>query len=450
MTSYDLVRGYSLMIREVVRTDRMPPYFPDRHVGVEVQNNQELTAEEALTLVHWAEAGAPRGEGPDPLVDAVVPLPEWPLGEPDYIIELPAFTIPATGIVEYQNPVVASALTEGKWLRATHVRPGVAEGVHHVTSGYIPPGRGTGELDAVEQNLPSGSVGSYTPGQRPQVFAEQVGTYLAPGGSFRFSMHYTPFGRETVDHTQVGLYFYDEPPEHVMRSSVIGDSTFAIPPGESDYVETSYMVFPADAELYVLYPHAHYRGKHVELTLRLPDGSEEILLTLPRYDFNWQRDYNPVEPIRVAAGSRLIAEWTYDNSTRNVANPDPTATVLPGDQTFEEMMYFRINYRWLDETREHITNHTEMMQADRGFASLDDSVNDLLEVEEMVGERNAWLVEGFAGFDKNADGGLDRTEFAAANEGRPARRGRPGFADRDVDPDENRAPAADGADGSAG
>src|SRR5690606_40544617 len=119
------------------------------------------------------------------------------------------------GVLDYEYPVVPNTLTEGKWLRATHVRPGVVEGVHHVTSGYMPPGRtASGELDEVEQNLPSGSVGSYTPGQNPQVFAENAGTYLAPGGSFRFSMHYTPFGREAVDNTRVGLYFYDEPPEH--------------------------------------------------------------------------------------------------------------------------------------------------------------------------------------------------------------------------------------------
>jgi hypothetical protein len=457
MDSYETVRGYAPMIREVIRTDRMPPYFPDAHEGVAIQNDNELTTAEIQTIVHWIEAGAERGEGPDYLAEHFAPVEEWPLGTPDYIVEIPAFTIPASGIIEYQNPVVANTLEEGVWLRATHVRPGSLQGVHHVTSGYIPPrGDAAAELDPIEQNLPSGSVGSYTPGQNPQPFADQVGTYLAPGGSFRFSMHYTTFGREEVDHTQVGLYFHDEPPMYIKRSSVIGDSTFAIPPGDAEYVETSYMVFPADAEIYTLYPHAHYRGKHVELTIRYPDGSEEVLLSLPKYDFNWQRDYDPVEPIQVPAGSRLIVEWTYDNSEGNWANPNAQATVLPGDQTFEEMMYFRINYRWLEETRDNITNYTQIMQSDRGFASLDDNVNDLLEPQEIVGVNNMWLAADFASFDANDDGGLNRDEYAAAQELRPASsrgfsRRRPEGLDEfgDVEVDNGR-PTASASDTSAG
>ena len=422
LSSYEKVLGFAPMIREVIRTDRMPPYFPDPHIG-NFQNNDELTLEEARTIVHWVEAGAPRGEGEDPLIDAVQPPEDWPMGEPDYIVEVTPFDIPSTGILEYEYPVIANQLEEGRWLRGTHVRPGSMQGVHHVTSGYIQ--NRTAAVDEIEQNLPSGSVGSYTPGQNPQEFREGVGTYLSPGGAFRFSMHYTTFGKEETDKTQVGLYFHDEAPDLIMRSTVIGDSNFVIPAGEDDYYIRSYLKFPADAELYTLYPHAHYRGKHVELTIQYPDGEEELLLSLPHYDFNWQRDYDPVDPIQVPAGSRLIAEWWYDNSERNFANPDPSADVYPGDQTHEEMMYFRVNYRWLDETRENITTHSEEMQQDRIFASLDDSMNDLLEREEIVGQRNTWLAAGFDGYDTNEDGALDRAEYAVARVDAPVRR-RPG------------------------
>lgn len=422
LSSYEKVLGFAPMIREVIRTDRMPPYFPDPHIG-NFQNNDELTLEEARTIVHWVEAGAPRGEGEDPLIDAVQPPEDWPMGEPDYIVEVTPFDIPSTGILEYEYPVIANQLEEGRWLRGTHVRPGSMQGVHHVTSGYIQ--NRTAAVDEIEQNLPSGSVGSYTPGQNPQEFREGVGTYLSPGGAFRFSMHYTTFGKEETDKTQVGLYFHDEAPDLIMRSTVIGDSNFVIPAGDDDYYIRSYLKFPADAELYTLYPHAHYRGKHVELTIQYPEGEEEILLSLPHYDFNWQRDYDPVDPIQVPAGSRLIAEWWYDNSERNFANPDPSADVYPGDQTHEEMMYFRVNYRWLDETRENITTHSEEMQRDRVFASLDDSMNDLLEREEIVGQRNTWLAAGFDGYDTNDDGALDRAEYAVARVDAPVRR-RPG------------------------
>lgn len=420
LSSYDKVFGFAPMIREVIRTDRMPPYFPDPHIG-EFHDPGELSLDEQRTIVHWIEAGAERGEGEDPLQLAKLEVPEWPLGEPDYIVNVTPFELPETGLLEYEYPVIPNELTEGKWIKATHVRPGSMQGVHHVTSGYIQQYNKSAELesDSIEGKLPGGSVGSYTPGQNPQVFPEGVGTYLSPDGAYRFSMHYTTFGKVETDETQVGLYFHDEAPEYIMRSSVIGDSNFMIPAGEDDYYIKSYLKFPADAELYVLYPHAHYRGKHVELTMVKPDGEEEILLSLPRYDFNWQRDYNPVEPIQVPAGSRLVAEWWYDNSTRNWANPDPTADVYPGDQTHEEMMYFRVNYRWLDETREDIKPYTDDMMKDRVFASLDDDLNDVLTPVEIIGQRNAWLAKGFDKYDTDEDGQLTRAEYAEARKDAP-------------------------------
>ena len=85
-------------------------------------------------------------------------------------------------------------------------------------------------------------------------------------------------------------------------------------------------------------------------------------------------------------------------------------------------MYFRVNYRWLEETRENITNYTEIMQQDRLFASLDDSRDDMLQPAEIVGQRNVWLASGFDGYDTNNDGLLDREEYQAALPDRPARR----------------------------
>jgi len=67
MDSYQVIRGFSPMIREVVRTRRMPPYFADPHIGA-FKNDQGLTAQQSKLLVHWVEAGSPRGDGPDPLL----------------------------------------------------------------------------------------------------------------------------------------------------------------------------------------------------------------------------------------------------------------------------------------------------------------------------------------------------------------------------------------------
>ena len=103
MTSYDMIKGFSPMIREVIRTDRMPPWHSDPNIG-SFLHDRSLTSKEIKTLVHWIEAGSPRGEGYDPLADPRESLPDWPLGVPDLILTVPSFDVPATGVVDYQRP----------------------------------------------------------------------------------------------------------------------------------------------------------------------------------------------------------------------------------------------------------------------------------------------------------------------------------------------------------
>ncbi len=350
MTSYDTIKGFAPMIRESLRTDRMPPFFANRHTG-EWLNDQNLTSEEMKTLVHWIEAGAPRGDGEDPLPTAVKPAVEWPLGEPDLVYTIAEASIPATGVVDYKYPAVRNTSSESKWLRASTIIPGDRTVLHHVLSGYMEEMPADGEQAA--QTMWKGSVGSYTPGAAPQILPAGTGVEVPAGGAIGFQMHYTTTGKAATDATRIGLYFHDKPPEFIKRSTVIADATIRLEPGKAEQKEVAYMTFPHDAMLYTVYPHAHYRAVQASLEAHYPDGSKELILDLPRYDFNWQRDYDFVEPKLIPAGTRMVARMTYDNSDKNHANPDPTATVTWGDQTFEEMFYMRMNYRWMDETREN-------------------------------------------------------------------------------------------------
>jgi hypothetical protein len=386
----------------------MPPYFADPHIGT-FNNDQGLTAQQTKTLVHWIEAGSPRGEGPDPLLaNKGKVAPEWPvsLGQPDVVVELPAFTVPATGIVQYQYQKVDNPFKNDAWLRAISVRPGDRRVLHHVVSNWSPtPG-------APAPKIPGGSVGSYTPGADAQVIADGAGAPVPGGGRLNFQMHYTTMGKEAVDRTKVGFYTLKTEPQFIKRSTVISGIALRIPAGAQRHKEVASVTFPADAYLYTLYPHAHYRGMHVELKQRTPDGKETMLLALPKYDFNWQRDYDPVKPILVKAGTTLIATWVYDNSVHNPANPDPKRDVTWGEQTPDEMMYFRINYRWAEETTAKPRNDLEAkLRQSQLFGALDANVDGFLQPEELRGPF-ASLRARFADLDKNGDGKLDPSEFA--------------------------------------
>jgi peroxiredoxin len=410
MNSYAVIKGFSPMIRETIRTRRMPPYFADPHIGV-FRNDQGLTADQTKVLVHWIEAGAPRGDGPDPLLaNANKTAPEWPpeLGKPDVIVDLPTFKVPASGLVEYQNQVVDNPFKENTWLKAIAMKPGDRRVLHHVVSNHIP------DPNQPAAAIPGGSVGSYTPGAQPQVMADNSGAPVPAGGKLHFQMHYTTMGTETVDKTQVGFYTLKTTPEYIKRSAVISTFALMIPAGEARHQEVAYLTFPADAYLYTLYPHAHYRGYHVELKAVTPDGKEQMLLSLPKYDFNWQRDYDPVTPIHVKAGTKLVATWVYDNSSHNPANPDPKRNVTWGEQTPDEMMYFRVNYRWADETTSHVRDDLQgKLFASQMMGSLDSNLDGFIEKSELKGPL-AYLQAKFDQLDTNHDGKLDAAELAKA------------------------------------
>jgi hypothetical protein len=413
LDSYEKVKGFSPMIREVIRTDRMPPYNADPHVG-KFSDNKNLSPAEIKTLVHWIEAGAPRGAGPDPLGAKKHVAEEWPLGKPDLVLNVPTYKIPASGVVDYQYPYAVNPLTEGKWLKASTVKVGSRQGVHHILTGYMEKVPQPGE--SRRENAWGVSVGGYAVGAESEVMPKNTGAYLPPGGAVGFQVHYTPFGKDVTDNSQIALYFYkdNEKPDLVMHNSVIADQSISLPPNDGNHKEVAYLDFPKDALLYAAFPHAHYRGKSADVWLRTPDGKEKLLLALPKYDFSWQRDYTFAEPIKIPAGSKLIAHFSYDNSKRNPNNPDPNKTVVWGDQSWEEMFYVAVRYRWLDETAKHLVNYDQALNSTRMMGMLDDNIDGKLQKAELKGRAGEMLVKYFAQLDKNSDQAIDGVELAAA------------------------------------
>jgi hypothetical protein len=394
MSSYETVRGFAPMIREALRTDRMPPYHADPHVG-SFRNDGNLTTDEMKTLVRWIEAGAPRGEGDDPLKAHVRAAPEWELGEPDLVLTLPAFTIPASGIVEYQNPVLENPLKEGRWLRASTINVGDRQAVHHLLS----------------------PVGGYAVGAESTVYSENTGVWVEPGQKLRFQLHYTPYGKETTDVTRIGLYFHDAAPKYVRRSVVIANAGIEIPPHAARHEETAYITFPEDAILYSVFPHAHYRGENMAVSIQKPGQKEELVLSLPKYDFNWQRGYEFSTPLDIPAGTRVITRYQYDNSAANPANPDPTIRVTWGEQSHEEMQYTAMGFRWKDETSSNLKpDYMNRLNASRTIGIMDVNLNGVVEKNEARGRMGQAIKANFDRLDTDKSGSLSETELAAVTQ----------------------------------
>jgi hypothetical protein len=407
MSEYRMVQGFAPMMREVIRTRRMPPWHVDPAVG-EWQHDAGISDVEAGTLVRWIEAGAPRGEGEDPLPQLQPREGMWALGEPDLIIELPAFDVPATGVVDYKFPSVENPLDEDVWVVAATVIPGDAKAVHHVLMGSADEAPQYDDREGVFQNYIMG----YAPGNESAFMPEGTGVFVPVGGVYLFQMHYTPYGRAGTDRTRVGLYFAkkDEPPENFLRQQVVLNPKISIPPGVAEHPESAYFEFWDDAVLYSLVPHAHYRGRSSRFELLYPDGERELILSVPNYDFNWQRTYSFVEPVTVPAGTRIIHTTVYDNSANNPGNPDPERRVSWGLQSHDEMLYGSVSFSWVNESSEAPMHSNFTADVAQWLGFVDTNMDGKVQRSEMSERLREGIGLKWYLLDRNFDGGLDLAE----------------------------------------
>jgi hypothetical protein len=174
----------------------------------------------------------------------------------------------------------------------------------------------------------------------PRRFDKGMAIRAPAGSKLIFQNHYTPNGTQQQDRSYVG-FVYEDPKNvtHEVMGGACGDLFFKIPPHDGNFEVVGRKLFLRDTMLLGMNPHMHVRGKSFRYELELPDGRRELLLDVPRYDFNWQLWYLLEEPRLIPKGSRMICTAHFDNSTDNPANPDPSKEVAWGEQTWDEMMF---------------------------------------------------------------------------------------------------------------
>lgn len=342
LETYKDVVSHAGEIKRVVDKGIMPPWFaaPPKEGPTLWVNDCSLTKHEKEELLSWLNGDKAEGEKAD------APLPRkfdagWQIGKPDLIVR-PAkpFKVKAEGTMPYQNVVVDTKLNEDKWVQALEVRPSAKQVVHHVLVFVIEPrnGKGGGFLDDLTQNEGLTYYAIYVPGKSAFIYPDGFGKRLPKGAKVHFQIHYTPNGTATEDTTELGLVYAKEKPKYEVRVLPLVNPTFAIPPGADNHEVHAAQRLPFNVKILGFLPHMHVRGKAFRYEVIEPDGKQEVLLDVPRYDFNWQLLYSYTEPRGVPRGSRLKATGWFDNSAKNPANPDPTKTVRWGLQTFDEMM----------------------------------------------------------------------------------------------------------------
>ena len=375
LLSYNDARPWSRAIKEKVVMREMPPWHADPRYG-DFRNDPALSQAEIDTIVAWADGGAPRGD------DADLPsVPEFSKGwaaavDPDYVLELPVeYQVPAEGEVEYLNWYSAIPFEKDFFFDAIEMRPGNRAVVHHSGAFLVELPEATQLVEGIpynpdgtpltKQDMERGGVTpnssklvSFVPGRGYEAYRGSTAKRLPAGGFIEWVMHYNSTGRPETDRSRLGFWEKKGPFTHEVINSLggLGPSSYVvddqelrtsdrgsgrdlpvIPPHVSDWGVTSITAIWNDVTILGVTPHFHLRGKAMTYVLTYPTGDSEVLLHVPKYDFNWQHYYDLAEPKRVPAGSKLTIITTFDNSIRNRYNPAPNKEVYWGEQSWDEM-----------------------------------------------------------------------------------------------------------------
>ncbi len=398
LTSYKEVRPWSKAIKEEVLERTMPPWFADPHTStLKFGNDRRLSQKEIDTIAAWVDAGAPKGDDKD-LPAMPDYTPGWTFGEPDVVIDMPIeFEVPAEGELPMQNFYVPVPFTEERWVEKVELRPGNPAVVHHSIANVVRLPEGTKIVngkavkdDAAATQLNSQSArdtGALAEGGAREVVLSQdsftrAGAFklvgqapgkgferhhsgtakrILPGMYIQFNMHYQPSGRVEKDRSRLGLWFAKMPVTHEVLTKGVTDTIYIggkelsemrtvngkevkvrgklpnIPPNADNWEIAGEVLIKEAITLYAFAPHMHLRGKDIKYTLIWPDGRKQVLLNVPKFDFNWQLHYELAEPLKIPAGSRIHALAHYDNSINNRYNPAPQKEVFWSEQSWDEM-----------------------------------------------------------------------------------------------------------------
>lgn len=331
MTSYDDVLGWAQTICEVIAEERMPPWFADPRYG-HFSNDARLSEEEKQQIYAWVENGCPEGD-PKDLPEPRKFIDGWQIGEPDQVIYMrdEPYAVPAEGVLPYQYFTVDPGWERGKWIQATEVRAGNRAVVHHVRVDVKP--------ENVTDPFPRNFIGAFAPGFKTHVCPPGTALYVPAHSKLVFQLHYTPNGSPQEDRSLIGIRFADPASvTKLMQASVVDSRDFKIAAGDPHYEVRASRQLQADVMLLSLLPHMHLRGKSFKYEADYPDGTSEVLLSVPRYDFNWQLRYVLTEPKMLPRGTTLRCTAYFDNSNDNLSNPDSNKVVTFGPQVFDEMM----------------------------------------------------------------------------------------------------------------
>ena len=359
LSSYDDVKKRADQIVDVTQSRYMPPWKPEPGFGHFV-GERRLNDAQVQAIKDWASAGCPEGDAKD-----LPPMPKfvegWKLGEPDLIVKMPEkLTLKADGDHGrdvYRAVVIPLNMSEDEFVTAVEFRPDNRKIVHHALFFLDNTGAAAKRAGNTHDGqigyptfggpgfVPSGGLGGWAPGAEPTPLPDDWGKMVRKGSDLVMQFHFHPSGKQETEQASLGIYFAKKRPSRIVAGGAARNLFINIPAGDANYVRTGRYKVPVDVDLIGITPHAHLLCKDMKATATLPSGEVKKLIWIKDWDFAWQGQYRYAEPVRLPAGTYVDMVYTYDNTEKNIRNPNsPPKDVHFGEQTSDEMAFLFMEF----------------------------------------------------------------------------------------------------------
>lgn len=356
LQTYQEVRPWAKAIVQQVASREMPPWDAAKDFHGVFRNERSLTDEEIALIERWVRTGAPRGnpaDAPEPVT--FQSTNGWVIGEPDLVVEMPEPYYVGDDVYDlytaFEVDLTDAQLPEDAWITAFQCKPG-SPVIHHFNCHLLPPEDGKlppkRETPVSETVAPVGAgqyIGGVSSGSEASVFPEGFGLPLKKGTRVTFDIHYHKEpgpGTAVTDLSHIGFKLtHTEPARSIGGVPPLLRFDIDIPPREpSHQIGPVALTLPRDVDVVALMPHMHMRGDRAKFEAFYPDGTSEVLLYVPTYDFSWQTVYYYNELKRLPAGTRVEYTSWYNNSPEMAAERgfDPDQRVRFGQKSTDEMM----------------------------------------------------------------------------------------------------------------
>jgi hypothetical protein len=359
LVTYQDVRPWARAIRQKVQAREMPPWYIDRHIGIQkFKDDPSLTDAEIATIARWVDAGAPAGDPADlPKPRLFADVDKWHIGKPDMVVSLPKpYELRANGPDEFYDVDVDPGFKEDLYIAAVETKPEAYsfKVVHHATANMI---------EDEEEDPVGFFFNEYALGKNGDIFPENSGRLIKAGSKIHFNLHLHPSGERALVNVSIGFKLYPkgQVPKYVAFTQHMGDNTdLDIPPGEVSRSD-GYFRLPRPAVISAFQPHMHNRGKAQCMEAIYPDirpdsarpgpARTETLSCVSNYQFGWHITYpyaDDVQPILPAGTIIHVTSW-HDNTAANKYNPNPRNWVGYGQRTIDEMSFAWVSLFYIDE-----------------------------------------------------------------------------------------------------